>query len=126
MGGGVMGTLPSSLGTSSMVPPTSYTQSSMSNSTFVNPLSSNNPSALQQTAFNNPTFSNPVTSTLNQYSLPYSNPINPVTTTFSNNNVTFSNPLSSQFNSLPLTGGPMSIKLKPIDDVDLGECPYIY
>ncbi|KAJ8910498.1 hypothetical protein NQ315_012345 [Exocentrus adspersus] len=120
MGAGVMGTLPSSLGASSMVPPTSYTQSSISNTTFANPLSSTNPAGLQQTAFNNPSFANPVTSTLNQYSLPYSNPINPVTTSFANNNVTFSNPLSSQFNSLPLTGGPMSIKLKPMDDVDLG------
>ncbi|KAJ8981873.1 hypothetical protein NQ317_008221 [Molorchus minor] len=119
MGTGVMGTLPTSLGPSSIVPP-SYTQSSISNAAFSNRASTNNP-ALQQASFNNPTFTNPVTSTLNQYSLPYSNPINPVnsvTTSYANNNVTFSNPLSSQFNSLPLSG--MSIKLKPMDEVDLG------
>ncbi|XP_074041769.1 RIMS binding protein isoform X4 [Leptinotarsa decemlineata] len=119
MSTGVIGTLPSSLGTS-MIPPTSYSQNVMSNATFSNPLS-NNPSGLQQSTFNNPTFNNPVSSTLTQYSLPYTNPMNSVvTTSYSNNNVTFSNPLSSQFNSLPLTGGPMSIKLKQIDDVDLG------
>lgn len=107
--GGVMGPLSSSLGTS-MIPPTSYTQSAISNTTF------SNPSAL--TSFNNPTFTNPVSNTLPQYPLPYSNPM---TTTFTNNNVTFSNPLSSQFNSLPLTGGTITNKLKQIEDVDLGK-----
>ncbi|XP_057657732.1 RIMS-binding protein 2 isoform X3 [Diorhabda carinulata] len=118
IGTGVMGTLPSNLGPS--IVPTSYTQTAISNNTYANPLT-NIPTGLQQTSFNNPSFSNPVTSSLTQYTLPYSNPINPVvSTSFANNNVTFSNPLSSQFNSLPISGTSMNIKLKQIDDVDIG------
>lgn len=104
-----------------MVPPTNYQTSSMANTTFTNPNPTGNVSglsSLQQTSFNNPTFSNPVTSTLNQYSLPY----NPVTTSYTNN-VTFSNPLSSQF---VRSSGPMSIKLKPMDEVDLGKSPVCF
>ncbi|CAH0548873.1 unnamed protein product, partial [Brassicogethes aeneus] len=115
--GGVIGTSlgTSSLGTS-MVPSSHYATSSLGNTTFTNHSSNvTGLSALQQTSFNNPTFGNTATSTLNQFSLPYQ----PVTTSYTNN-VTFSNPLSSHFNSLPLTGGPMSIKLKPMDEVDLG------
>ncbi|XP_060532977.1 RIMS-binding protein 2 isoform X3 [Cylas formicarius] len=113
---------PTGLGTS-IVPPSSFATNSMSNTTFTNPLVSTNPRVLgQPSSYNNPTFNNPISSSINQYGLPYSNPlnagVNPVTTTYSNA-VTFSNPLSShtQFNSL--TGGPMSIKLKTMDDVDL-------
>jgi hypothetical protein len=115
MGGNVMGTSLVSTGLGSSIVPPSYTTTAISNATFTNPLVSSNPSALQPTSYNNPTFTNSVTNTLNQFSLGY----NPVTTTYSNN-VTFSNPLSSQFNSLALTG-PMSIKLKPLDEVDLGK-----
>ncbi|CAG9861506.1 unnamed protein product [Phyllotreta striolata] len=118
MGAGVMGAVPSNLGTS--MGGTNYTQTALSNTAYGNPLG-NNPAALQPASFNNPTFGNPATSSLTQYSLPYANPLNPtVSTSYANNNVTFSNPLSSQFNSLPLSGAQMSIKLKQIDDVDLG------
>lgn len=115
LGGTVMGTslVSSALGTSMV--PSSYTTTSVSNTTFTNPLVTNNPSALQQSSYSNPSYTNSVTNTLNQFSLGY----NPVTTSYSNN-VTFSNPLSSQFNSLALTG-PMSIKLKPLDEVELGK-----
>lgn len=89
--------------TLSMVPPVSYTANP---TTFSSP-----PTVLSQTPY-----TNPVTSTLNQYTLPGT--YNPVTT----NNVTFSNPLSSQFNSLPLSGPVgMSIKLKPLEEVELGK-----
>lgn len=103
--------LGTTLGTA-MVPPASYTTNP---TTFSNPLNiTSNPTALSQ-----PPFTNPVTSTLNQYTLPAT--YNPVTTTFTNN-VTFSNPLSSQFNSMPLSGPVgMSIKLKPLEEVELGE-----
>lgn len=109
MGGGVM--MNTSLGTG-MVPPSSYATSSMVNTTFSNPLATNSPS------FTHTSFNNPVSNALNQYSL--QSTYNPVTTSY-NNNVTFSNPLSSQFNSLPLSGPVgMSIKLKPLEEVDLG------
>lgn len=109
MGGGVMGTAMSNV----MAPGSNYATNVMSNATFTNPLGANNPQ-LSQGGYNNP-----VTSTLNQYSLPST--YNPVTTSYSNN-VTFSNPLSSQFNSLPLSGPVgMSIKLKPLEEVELGE-----
>ncbi|XP_044260887.1 RIMS-binding protein 2 isoform X3 [Tribolium madens] len=113
MGPNVMGTSLVSTGLGTSIVPSNYATSTISNTTFTNPLVSNNPTALP-TSFNNPTFNNSATNTLTQFSLPY----NPVTTTYSNN-VTFSNPLSSQFNSLALTG-PMAIKLKPLDEVDLG------
>lgn len=104
-----IGTLGTSLGTS-MVPPVSYTTNP---ATFTSPLITNNPTALSQAPY-----TNPVTSTLNQYTLPGT--YNPVTTSFTNN-VTFSNPLSSQFNSMPLSGPVgMSIKLKPLEEVELG------
>lgn len=91
---------------SSLVPSANYTTNP---TTFSSPLISNNPTG---------PYSNPVTSTLNQYTLPST--YNPVTTTYTNN-VTFSNPLSSQFNSMPLSGPVgMSIKLKPLEEVELG------
>lgn len=129
LGGGVIGGGSSSLGTN-IVPPSSYSNCAMSNTTFTNPLSAaaaavaaaNNPvSSISQTAFSNPTFNNPITSsTLNQYSLP---PYNPVSSTTSyTNNVTFSNPLSSQLMTMPLSGTTgMSIKLKPLEEVELGK-----
>lgn len=113
MGGAVMGTAMSNV----MAPASNYATNVMSNTTFTNPLIANNP-PLSQSAYNNP-----VTSTLNQYSLPST--YNPVTTSYTNN-VTFSNPLSSQFNSLPLSGPVgMSIKLKPLEEVELGKLSYI-
>src|SRR5699024_2620126 len=118
MGGNVMGPSLVSTALGSSMVPTTYATSSISNTTFTNPLASNNPTALPS-SFNNPTFTSSVTNTLNQFNLHY----NPVTTTFTNN-VTFSNPLSSQFNSLGLSG-PMSIKLKPLDEVELGELRYV-
>lgn len=100
-----------------MVPPSSYATSAIANTTFSNPLATSNPTGLQQSTFNNPTsYSNPVSNTLTQFNLPY----NPVTTSYTNN-VTFSNPLSSHFNSLPLSAGPMAIKLKPMEEVELGK-----
>lgn len=132
LGAGVIGGGSSSLGTN-IVPPSSYSNCALSNTTFTNPLSAaaaavaaaaaaNNPvSSISQTAFSNPTFNNPITSsTLNQYSLP---PYNPVSSTTSyTNNVTFSNPLSSQLMTMPLTGTTgMSIKLKPLEEVELGK-----
>ncbi|XP_076254720.1 RIMS binding protein isoform X5 [Rhynchophorus ferrugineus] len=125
IGTNVMGnvSLPSTgLGTS-IVPPSNYATSSISNTTFSNPLVSANPSRVlgQVSSYNNPSFNNPITSTLTQYSSlnQYSNPLNPIVTTSYANAVTFSNPLSSQFNSLG--AAPMSIKLKAMDEVDLGQ-----
>lgn len=112
-GGATLGTHPglsTNIGplVTSMVPPVNYTTNP---TTFNNP-----PTVLSQTPY-----TNPVTNTLNQYTLPGA--YNPVTTTYTNNVVTFSNPLSSQFNSLPLSGPVgMSIKLKPLEEVELGNC----
>lgn len=104
------------LGTS--IVPSSYTTTSIANPTFTNPLVSNNPVSLSQTTYNNPNFANPVTSSLNQYNLPY----NTISTSNYASNVTFSNPLSSQFNNMSLSGPVgMSIKLKPLEEVELGE-----
>lgn len=115
---GVLGQ--TSLGSTALgnsIVPCSYTTTSMANPTFTNPLVANNPVSLSQSAYNNPNYNNPVTSTLNQYNLPY----NPITTSNYTSNVTFSNPLSSQFNSIPLSGPVgMSIKLKPLEEVELG------
>ncbi|XP_030756116.1 RIMS-binding protein 2 [Sitophilus oryzae] len=117
------GTLPSTgLGTS-IVPSSNFATSSIANTTFTNPLVSANPNRGlgQVSSYNNPSFNNPITSTLNQFSSlnQYSNPLNPIVTTSYTNAVTFSNPLSSHFNSL--AGPPMSIKLKAMDEVDLGQ-----
>lgn len=114
IGGNVMGPSLVSTGLGTSIVPPNYATSTISNTTYTNPLVSNNPTGLP-TSYNNPTFTNSVTNTLTQFNLPY----NLVTTTYTNN-VTFSNPLSSQFNSLALTG-PMSIKLKPLDEVELGK-----
>ncbi|KAH1012013.1 hypothetical protein HUJ04_001263 [Dendroctonus ponderosae] len=78
------------------------------------------PFAGQSSSYNNPSFNNPISSTLGQYSTlnQYSNQLPIVTSSYSNA-VTFSNPLSSQFNSLGAT--QMSIKLKAMDEVDLGQ-----
>lgn len=76
----------------------------MSNTTFSHPLVSSYTNQVSS-ALNNPAFS-----------LPYNS-----TATYTNN-VTFSNPLSAQFtNPMPLTGPVgMNIKLKPLEEVDLG------
>lgn len=105
----------SSLGTSIVPPSVNYTTNP---TTFSSPLNiTNNPTVLSQ-----PHFTNPVTSsTLNQYTLPATYNPSVTTATFSNN-VTFSNPLSSQLPSQPLTGPVgMSIKLKPLEEVELGK-----
>lgn len=119
IGAGALGT--SSLGTTALgssIVPTSYSTGAISNSTYTNPLiPSNNTVSMGQTVFNNPSYSNPATSTLNQFNLPY----NPVTTSYSNN-VTFSNRLSTQLMNVPIAGtNAMSIKLKPLEEVDLGK-----
>ncbi|KAH1018072.1 hypothetical protein HUJ05_005894 [Dendroctonus ponderosae] len=110
----------SGLGTSMV--PSNYATSSISNTTFTNPLASTNHSRVlgQSSSYNNPSFNNPISSTLGQYSTlnQYSNQLPIVTSSYSNA-VTFSNPLSSQFNSLGAT--QMSIKLKAMDEVDLGQ-----
>lgn len=102
------------LGQTGIVP--NYSSSCpMSNTTFSHPLVSNNPTSLP--SYNCQPYTNQVTNALNPtYSLPY----NPATT-FSNN-VTFSNPLSAQFNNpMPLSGaGGLSIKLKPLEETDIG------
>lgn len=102
--------LGTSLGTGSVLgAPTlsSLVPMSYNTTTFTNPLITTNTTTTQFTSNYLPTVSatyNPIT-----------------TTTFTNNVVTFSNPLSSQFNSLPLSGPVgMSIKLKPLEEVELG------
>ncbi|KAK9874254.1 hypothetical protein WA026_002609 [Henosepilachna vigintioctopunctata] len=100
----------------SMVP-SSYTNSTLGNTnTYNNPLGTSIGTVLPNSTFTNPGYSNPATNALTQYS---SLPFNPVTSTSFSNNVTFSNPLSSQFNSLPLSG-TMSMKLKQLEETDLG------
>lgn len=114
---GVLGqTSLGSTGLGTSIVPSSYTTTSIANPLVV----ANNPVSLSQSAYNNPNFSNPVTSALNQYNLPY----NAITTSNYTSNVTFSNPLSSQFNNMSLSGPVgMSIKLKPLEEVELGKCP---
>lgn len=80
------------------------------NTTFTNPLLSN---SLPPTSFSNPTFAGAGATNINQFGL--SGGTVGGFSSLGTNNVTFSNPLSSQFNSLP-----MSIKLKPLDEVELG------
>lgn len=104
---------PTSLGQPSLTGALTGTQFSscpISNTTFSHPLVS---STYPQS------YTNQVSSALNNpasFSLPYN-----ATTTFSNN-VTFSNPLSAQFNNpMPLTGPVgMNIKLKPLEESDMG------
>ncbi|KAI4454747.1 rim binding protein-related [Holotrichia oblita] len=106
---GVLGQ--TSLGTS--IVPSSYTTTSITN-----PLvSNNNPVSLSQSPYNNPNFSNTASSALNQYNLPY----NTISSSNYTSNVTFSNPLSSHFTNMSLSGPTgMSIKLKPLEEVELG------
>lgn len=121
MGHSTLGQLgPSVLGTGGLTHPLASTVGTLGTAGLGMP-----PASYATTAFgvtNNPTlsqapFTNPVTGALNQYSLPA---YNPVTTAFTNN-VTFSNPLSSQFDSIPLSAPVgMSIKLKPLEEVELG------